>query len=156
MQGKERSWKVVDDLSVALSDVTMEAMQVKAWLSEAQAELEGANAEDTGAGSRPRSPRLRGATRSACSSTACARLRRRSIGRARRTPSWRRGIGGAGAMQQQRVAQLEEELRTVRRRMLVNPEEVVQVLGKFQRRKPIAGGSIDVKPKIDEDSRIGA
>ncbi|OEL21165.1 hypothetical protein BAE44_0017816, partial [Dichanthelium oligosanthes] len=45
MQGEERSRKAADDLSVALSDVTMEAKQVKALLSEAQAELEGANAE---------------------------------------------------------------------------------------------------------------
>jgi chromosome segregation ATPase len=45
MQGEERSRKAADDLSVALSDVTMEAKQVKVWLSEAQAELEAANAE---------------------------------------------------------------------------------------------------------------
>ncbi|KAL6652649.1 hypothetical protein ACP70R_011574 [Stipagrostis hirtigluma subsp. patula] len=45
MQGEERSRKALDDLSVALSDVTMEAKQVKLWLSEAQAELEAANAE---------------------------------------------------------------------------------------------------------------
>lgn len=45
MQGEERSRKALDDLSVALSDVAMEAKQVKAWLSEAQAELEAANAE---------------------------------------------------------------------------------------------------------------
>lgn len=45
MQGEERSRKALDDLSVALSDVTMEAKQVKRWLSEAQAELEAANAE---------------------------------------------------------------------------------------------------------------
>jgi hypothetical protein len=34
-----------EDLSVALSDVTMEARQVKLWLSETQAELEAAHAE---------------------------------------------------------------------------------------------------------------
>ncbi|XP_062225796.1 uncharacterized protein LOC133924328 isoform X3 [Phragmites australis] len=45
MQGEERSRKALDDLSVALSDVTMEAKHVKIWLSEAQAELEAANAE---------------------------------------------------------------------------------------------------------------
>ncbi|XP_062186232.1 putative WEB family protein At1g65010, chloroplastic isoform X2 [Phragmites australis] len=45
MQGEERSRKALDDLSVALSDVTMEAKQVKIWLSEAQSELEAANAE---------------------------------------------------------------------------------------------------------------
>ncbi|KAL6845891.1 hypothetical protein ACP4OV_024466 [Aristida adscensionis] len=45
MQGEERSRKALDDLSLALSDVTMEAKQVKVWLSEAQAELEAANAE---------------------------------------------------------------------------------------------------------------
>ncbi|XP_040379090.1 plectin-like isoform X2 [Oryza brachyantha] len=45
MQGEEKSRKALDDLSVALSDVTMEAKQVKMWLSEAQAELEAANAE---------------------------------------------------------------------------------------------------------------
>ncbi|PAN38438.1 hypothetical protein PAHAL_7G171900 [Panicum hallii] len=45
MQGEERSRKAADDLSVALSDVTMEAKQVKVWLSEAQAELEAASAE---------------------------------------------------------------------------------------------------------------
>lgn len=45
MQGEEKSRKALDDLSVALSDVTMEAKQVKLWLSEAQAELEAANAE---------------------------------------------------------------------------------------------------------------
>ncbi|TVU14344.1 hypothetical protein EJB05_37807 [Eragrostis curvula] len=44
-QGEERSRKAVDDLSVALSDVTMEAKQVKLWLAEVQAELEAANAE---------------------------------------------------------------------------------------------------------------
>ncbi|KAF8714909.1 hypothetical protein HU200_027445 [Digitaria exilis] len=44
-QAEERSRKAADDLSVALSDVTMEAKQVKLWLSEAQAELESANAE---------------------------------------------------------------------------------------------------------------
>jgi hypothetical protein len=44
-QAEERTRKAVDDLSVALSDVTMEAKQVKAWLSEAQAELEAATAE---------------------------------------------------------------------------------------------------------------
>ncbi|GJN27437.1 hypothetical protein PR202_gb15463 [Eleusine coracana subsp. coracana] len=45
VQGEERSRKAADDLSVALSDVTMEAKQVKIWLSETQAELESANAE---------------------------------------------------------------------------------------------------------------
>ncbi|KAF0890321.1 hypothetical protein E2562_002731 [Oryza meyeriana var. granulata] len=45
MQGEEKSRKALDDLSVALSDVTMEAKQVKMWLSEAQTELEAANAE---------------------------------------------------------------------------------------------------------------
>lgn len=45
MQGEEKSRKALDDLSVALSDVTMEAKQVKRWLSETQAELEAANAE---------------------------------------------------------------------------------------------------------------
>ncbi|KAL5216721.1 hypothetical protein ABZP36_008122 [Zizania latifolia] len=45
MQGEEKSRKALDDLSVALSDVAMEAKQVKTWLSEAQAELEVANAE---------------------------------------------------------------------------------------------------------------
>ena len=45
MQGEERSRKAADDLSVALADVTMEAKQVKVWLSEAQAELEAASAE---------------------------------------------------------------------------------------------------------------
>ncbi|KAG8082195.1 hypothetical protein GUJ93_ZPchr0014g46932 [Zizania palustris] len=45
MQGEEKSRKALDDFSVALSDVAMEAKQVKMWLSEAQAELEVANAE---------------------------------------------------------------------------------------------------------------
>ncbi|XP_020174562.1 uncharacterized protein [Aegilops tauschii subsp. strangulata] len=45
MQGEERSRKALDDLSLALSDVTMEAKQVKRWLSDTQAELEAANAE---------------------------------------------------------------------------------------------------------------
>ena len=45
MQDKDRSRKAADDLSVALADVTMEAKQVKVWLSEAQAELEAAGAE---------------------------------------------------------------------------------------------------------------
>uniref|UniRef100_A0ACD5UAU0 Uncharacterized protein n=1 Tax=Avena sativa TaxID=4498 RepID=A0ACD5UAU0_AVESA len=45
MQGEERSRKALDDLSVALSDVTMEAKQVKRWLAETQADLEAANAE---------------------------------------------------------------------------------------------------------------
>ncbi|KAJ1271268.1 hypothetical protein BS78_06G116200 [Paspalum vaginatum] len=44
-QGEERSRKALDDLSVALADVTTEAKQVKAWLGEAQAELEAAGAE---------------------------------------------------------------------------------------------------------------
>lgn len=42
---EERSRKAADDLAAALSAVTMEAKQVKAWLSDAQAELERANAE---------------------------------------------------------------------------------------------------------------
>lgn len=42
---EERSRKAADDLTIALSAVTMEAKQVKAWMSDAQAELEGANAE---------------------------------------------------------------------------------------------------------------
>uniref|UniRef100_A0ACD5UR64 Uncharacterized protein n=1 Tax=Avena sativa TaxID=4498 RepID=A0ACD5UR64_AVESA len=45
MQGEERSRKALDDLSVALSDVTMEAKQVKRWLAQTQADLEAANAE---------------------------------------------------------------------------------------------------------------
>ncbi|KAI5014940.1 hypothetical protein ZWY2020_056330 [Hordeum vulgare] len=45
MQGEEKSRKALDDLSLALSDVTMEAKQVKRWLSDTQAELEAANAE---------------------------------------------------------------------------------------------------------------
>jgi hypothetical protein len=49
MQGEERSRKA-DDLSIALCNVTMEAKQVKALLSEVQAELEGAG--------RARVPRL--------------------------------------------------------------------------------------------------
>ncbi|XP_008663251.1 uncharacterized abhydrolase domain-containing protein DDB_G0269086 [Zea mays] len=44
-QGEERSRKALEDVSVALADVTMEAKQVKAWLSEAQAEVEAASAE---------------------------------------------------------------------------------------------------------------
>ncbi|TVU29574.1 hypothetical protein EJB05_21148, partial [Eragrostis curvula] len=42
---EERSRKAADDLTAALSAVTMEAKQVKAWLSDAQAEAERANAE---------------------------------------------------------------------------------------------------------------
>ncbi|XP_062219394.1 uncharacterized protein LOC133919135 [Phragmites australis] len=42
---EERSRKAADDLTAALSAVAMEAKQVKAWLSDAQIELEGANAE---------------------------------------------------------------------------------------------------------------
>lgn len=42
---EERSRKTADDLAAALSAVTMEAKQVKAWLSDAQAELERADAE---------------------------------------------------------------------------------------------------------------
>jgi sRNA-binding carbon storage regulator CsrA len=34
IQGEERSRKAIDDLSVTLSDITMEAKQVKLWLSE--------------------------------------------------------------------------------------------------------------------------
>jgi hypothetical protein len=45
VQAEERSRKALDDLSVALSDVTMEAKQVKRWLAETQADLEAANAE---------------------------------------------------------------------------------------------------------------
>lgn len=45
MQGEERSRKALDDLSLALSDVTVEAKQVKRWLADTQAELEAANAE---------------------------------------------------------------------------------------------------------------
>ncbi|CAM0904400.1 unnamed protein product [Alopecurus aequalis] len=45
MQAEEKSRKALDDLSVALSDVTMEAKQVKRWLADTQAELEAANAE---------------------------------------------------------------------------------------------------------------
>uniref|UniRef100_A0ACD5YF10 Uncharacterized protein n=1 Tax=Avena sativa TaxID=4498 RepID=A0ACD5YF10_AVESA len=45
MQGEERSQKALDDLSVVLSDVTMEAKQVKRWLADTQADLEAANAE---------------------------------------------------------------------------------------------------------------
>ena len=44
-QAEERSRKAADDLTAALSAVNMEARQVKAWLSDAQAELEAANAE---------------------------------------------------------------------------------------------------------------
>ncbi|KAL6899276.1 hypothetical protein ACP4OV_005934 [Aristida adscensionis] len=45
VQAEERSRKAAGDLTAALSAVTMEAKQVKAWLSDAQAELERANAE---------------------------------------------------------------------------------------------------------------
>ncbi|KAM0862018.1 hypothetical protein ACQ4PT_045525 [Festuca glaucescens] len=44
-QGEERSRKALEDLSVALADVTAEAKQVKLWLADAQAGLEAANAE---------------------------------------------------------------------------------------------------------------
>lgn len=44
-QGEERSRKALEDLSVALADVTAEAKQVKRWLADAQAGLEAANAE---------------------------------------------------------------------------------------------------------------
>ncbi|PWZ45347.1 hypothetical protein Zm00014a_033513 [Zea mays] len=44
-QPRSRSRKALDDVSVALADVTMEAKQVKAWLSEAQAEVEAGSAE---------------------------------------------------------------------------------------------------------------
>ena len=42
---EERSRKAADELTAALSAVTMEAKQVKTWLSDAQAELEAAHAE---------------------------------------------------------------------------------------------------------------
>uniref|UniRef100_A0A0D9VHD8 Uncharacterized protein n=1 Tax=Leersia perrieri TaxID=77586 RepID=A0A0D9VHD8_9ORYZ len=45
VQAEEKSRKAADDLTAALSAVTMEAKQVKAWLSDAQAEVEDANAE---------------------------------------------------------------------------------------------------------------
>ncbi|KAF0906472.1 hypothetical protein E2562_011465 [Oryza meyeriana var. granulata] len=45
VQAEEKSRKAADDHTAALSAVTMEAKQVKAWLSDAQAELEDANAE---------------------------------------------------------------------------------------------------------------
>ncbi|XP_044952370.1 translation initiation factor IF-2-like [Hordeum vulgare subsp. vulgare] len=45
LAAEERSRKAADDLAAALSAVTMEAKQVKAWLSDAQAEVERANAE---------------------------------------------------------------------------------------------------------------
>ncbi|XP_047064198.1 cilia- and flagella-associated protein 99-like [Lolium rigidum] len=44
-QGEERSRKALEDLSVALADVTAEAKQVKRWLADAQAGMEAANAE---------------------------------------------------------------------------------------------------------------
>ncbi|KAK1683544.1 hypothetical protein QYE76_044392 [Lolium multiflorum] len=44
-QGEERSRKALEDISVALADVTAEAKQVKRWLADAQAGLEAANAE---------------------------------------------------------------------------------------------------------------
>ncbi|KAG8059146.1 hypothetical protein GUJ93_ZPchr0002g26658 [Zizania palustris] len=45
VQAEERSRKAADELTAALSAVTMEAKQVKVWLSDTQAELEDANAE---------------------------------------------------------------------------------------------------------------
>ncbi|KAF7091653.1 hypothetical protein CFC21_094207 [Triticum aestivum] len=45
LAAEERSRKAADDLAAALSAVTMEAKQVKTWLSDAQADLERANAE---------------------------------------------------------------------------------------------------------------
>ncbi|GJN21395.1 hypothetical protein PR202_gb08866 [Eleusine coracana subsp. coracana] len=44
-QGEERSRKAAGELTAALSAVTMEAKQVKAWLGDAQAEAERAGAE---------------------------------------------------------------------------------------------------------------
>ncbi|XP_008678718.1 cingulin isoform X3 [Zea mays] len=44
-QAEERSRKAADELAAALSAVTVEAKQVKAWLSGAQAEVEASNAE---------------------------------------------------------------------------------------------------------------
>ncbi|GJM85325.1 hypothetical protein PR202_ga01765 [Eleusine coracana subsp. coracana] len=44
-QGEERSRKAAGELTAALSAVTMEAKQVKAWLADAQAEAERASAE---------------------------------------------------------------------------------------------------------------
>lgn len=44
-QAEERSRKEAEDLTASLSAVTMEAKQVKAWLSDAQADLERAHAE---------------------------------------------------------------------------------------------------------------
>ncbi|WVZ74935.1 hypothetical protein U9M48_023049 [Paspalum notatum var. saurae] len=43
--GEERSRKAADELTAALSAVSMEAKQVKAWLADAQAEAEAAGAE---------------------------------------------------------------------------------------------------------------
>ncbi|KAM3224188.1 hypothetical protein ACQJBY_057540 [Aegilops geniculata] len=45
LAAEERTRKAADDLAAALSAVTMEAKQVKTWLSDAQADLERANAE---------------------------------------------------------------------------------------------------------------
>ncbi|KAL5213146.1 hypothetical protein ABZP36_023993 [Zizania latifolia] len=45
VQAEERNRKAVDELTAALSAVTMEAKQVKVWLSDAQAGQEDANAE---------------------------------------------------------------------------------------------------------------
>ncbi|KAM3244590.1 hypothetical protein ACQJBY_056102 [Aegilops geniculata] len=45
LAAEERTRKAADDLAAALSAVTMEAKQVKTWLSDAQAEVERANAE---------------------------------------------------------------------------------------------------------------
>jgi len=65
VQGEERSRKALDDISAALSDVTTEARLVKAWLSEAQVELEATNAEAI---------RLRAALRAASDERDCYRL----------------------------------------------------------------------------------
>jgi hypothetical protein len=65
VQGEERSRKALDDISAALSDVTAEARLVKAWLSEAQVELEATNAEAI---------RLRAALRAASDERDCYML----------------------------------------------------------------------------------
>ena len=44
-QAEERSRKAADELTAALSAVSMEAKQVKAWLCDAREELEAAHAE---------------------------------------------------------------------------------------------------------------
>lgn len=44
-QAEERGRKAADELAAALAAVTMEAKQLKAWLADAQAELEAAGAE---------------------------------------------------------------------------------------------------------------